>query len=172
MSERHWWYLFQEEVKSWDSTTWFRMCQFQTLAKKRHLQRHLLTELSAFLGVMIGVFWKRESRPIEWHHCPLLYHANFFSFFTSIVHGSSIMQTRREGSHTFCCSSANVLCSPRGHTTRPRSVLRDTLHHLSSFGLGLLLEIDSAVDDPRVHSILWITLKACLMCDLSDPVPI
>jgi hypothetical protein len=30
MSESHWWYLFYKEVKSWDSTTWFRIWQFQT----------------------------------------------------------------------------------------------------------------------------------------------
>jgi hypothetical protein len=26
----------------------------------------------SFLGVMIRVFWKKESRPIKWHHCRLL----------------------------------------------------------------------------------------------------
>ncbi len=32
MQESHWRYLFHKEAKSWDSTTWFRICQFQTKA--------------------------------------------------------------------------------------------------------------------------------------------
>ncbi len=42
--ESHWWYLFHKKVKSWDSTTWFRIWQFQTSALKLYLQRHLLAE--------------------------------------------------------------------------------------------------------------------------------
>ncbi len=34
MSESHWWYLFHKAVKSWDSTTWFRIWRFQTLGFK------------------------------------------------------------------------------------------------------------------------------------------
>ncbi len=33
-SESHWWYLFHKEVKSWDSTTWFRIWQSQTPTSK------------------------------------------------------------------------------------------------------------------------------------------
>ncbi len=40
----HWWYLFYNEEKSWDSTTWFRIWQFQTLVQNRYLQKHLLAE--------------------------------------------------------------------------------------------------------------------------------
>ncbi len=50
MSESHWWYLFHKEVKSWDSTTWFRILQFQTPAWKRYLQMHLPTERFIFWG--------------------------------------------------------------------------------------------------------------------------
>jgi hypothetical protein len=31
------------------------------------------------LGVNIGVFWKRESRPFEWRQCPLLTRQLFLS---------------------------------------------------------------------------------------------
>ncbi len=41
-----------------------------------------------FLGVLFGVFWKRESRPIKWHQRSLLTRRQLFSvfsLFTSIV---------------------------------------------------------------------------------------
>ncbi len=50
MSESHWRNLFHKEVKSWDSTTWFKIWQFQTPAWKRYLQMHLLAERFAFWG--------------------------------------------------------------------------------------------------------------------------
>ncbi len=34
MSESHWWYRFHKEVKSWGSTTWFRIWQFQSIIFK------------------------------------------------------------------------------------------------------------------------------------------
>ncbi len=73
MWENHWWYLFHKKVKSWDSTTWFKIWQFQTTAWERYLQVHLQDEKFVFFfRVMIGVFWKRESRPIECHPFRLL----------------------------------------------------------------------------------------------------
>jgi hypothetical protein len=36
-------------------------------------------------GVMIGVFWKRESRSTIWRKCCLLTSQLFFCHFTSIV---------------------------------------------------------------------------------------
>ncbi len=33
MSESHWWYVFHKEVKSWDSTVWFRSCNFKPRLK-------------------------------------------------------------------------------------------------------------------------------------------
>ncbi len=50
MSESQCWHLFHKRVKSWDSTTWFRIWQFQTRAWKRYLQMHLLAKRF--------VFWK------------------------------------------------------------------------------------------------------------------
>jgi hypothetical protein len=43
-----------------------------------------------FLGVNIGVFWKRESRPIEWHQC----HLSIRQFFvcTSIVYARIVLE--------------------------------------------------------------------------------
>jgi hypothetical protein len=73
MSESHLWYPFHKKVKSCDSTTWFRIWQFQTPAWKWYLQMHLLVErlVFFFLVLMIWVFWKRESRPIQWNLCRL-----------------------------------------------------------------------------------------------------
>jgi hypothetical protein len=82
MSESHRWYIFRKEVKSWDSTTWFRIWLFQTQAWKRCLQMHLVGEqLVFFWEVMIAVFWKRKSRPISWHQCRLLT-LHLFSLFS------------------------------------------------------------------------------------------
>ncbi len=81
MSENHWWYLFHKEVKSWDSTTWFRIWQFQTSAWKLCLQMHLLAERFVFLKVMIGVSWKRVSRPVQWHQCRLYTRQRFFCLY-------------------------------------------------------------------------------------------
>ncbi len=44
LAESRWWHLFHKEVKSWDSTTWFRIWQFQTPTEKRCFQLHLLAE--------------------------------------------------------------------------------------------------------------------------------
>ncbi len=48
VSESRWWYLIQKEVKSRDSRTWFRNCQFQTSAWKPYLQMLLLAERFVF----------------------------------------------------------------------------------------------------------------------------
>jgi hypothetical protein len=48
MPGSNWWNLFHKEVKSWDSTTWFRIWQFQTPALKRYLQMPLLAERFVF----------------------------------------------------------------------------------------------------------------------------
>ncbi len=48
---------------------------------------HLLAERFVFLWVMIGVFWKSESRPIKWHQYRLLL-SNFISVSTSVVYDS------------------------------------------------------------------------------------
>ncbi len=47
---------------------------------------HLLAKFFVFWGVMIGVFWKRESRPIKWHQCRLITR-QLSPAFTSIVYG-------------------------------------------------------------------------------------
>ncbi len=71
---KHWWYLFHKEVKSWESTTWFRIWQFQTPAWNRYLQTHLVAdERFVFWGVMIGVFWKRDPRAFKWPNSSCLH---------------------------------------------------------------------------------------------------
>ncbi len=74
MSESHWWYLIDKDVKIWDSTTWFKIWKFQTPAKKRDLQIHLLTEWLVCKAYDYPGFnfWKMVSRPIQWHQCCLL----------------------------------------------------------------------------------------------------
>jgi hypothetical protein len=49
ISESHWWHLFHKEVKSLDSTTWFRIWRSHTPALKLYLQMHLLAELNSLL---------------------------------------------------------------------------------------------------------------------------
>jgi hypothetical protein len=44
------WYPFRKELKSWDSTTWFRNRQLQTPAQKRYLQMLLMAERFVFFG--------------------------------------------------------------------------------------------------------------------------
>ncbi len=89
MTESRWWYLLHKEVKSWYSTTWFRIWQFQTPAQKRYLQMHLLAEpfvsgrwLSGFpergnQGLSIGTNFGSQL-------------AKLSSVFTSIVYGDNI----------------------------------------------------------------------------------
>ncbi len=48
---------FTKKVKSWDSTTCFRIWQFQTPAWKRYLRMHLLAERFVFWGL-----WSRFSK--------------------------------------------------------------------------------------------------------------
>ncbi len=70
MSKNHSWNLFHKGPNSWDSTTWFRIWQFQTLAERRFFE--CITLLIGlffvfffffffFCGVMIGVFLKRPT---------------------------------------------------------------------------------------------------------------
>jgi hypothetical protein len=82
-STSDWWLLFHKEVKSRDSTTWFRICPFQTLAWKRYLQMHLLAERFVLLGVNIGVFWGNQDLCCDSNVASLL--DSYSSDFTSIV---------------------------------------------------------------------------------------
>ncbi len=56
MSGTNWCRLFHKDVKSWDSSTWFRIWNYQTPAEKKYLHMHLLAERFVFWVVMIGVF--------------------------------------------------------------------------------------------------------------------
>ncbi len=76
ISERHWWFIFHKEVKSWDSRTWFRIWKFWAPAWKQYLQMHLMAERFVYRGDNWG-FWKRESKdetnltaPIPPHNAP------------------------------------------------------------------------------------------------------
>ncbi len=72
MSGSYWWYLFHKEVKSWDSATWFRIWQYFKSRLKSGIFKGISWLNGLFLGGMIGIFWKMESRPIKWHQCRLL----------------------------------------------------------------------------------------------------
>jgi hypothetical protein len=73
------WYLFQKEVKNWDYLTWFRIWQLQTPSLKA-VSSNASPSWTVFFfsGLVIGVFWKRESRHIEWHQSHLLTRHRFF----------------------------------------------------------------------------------------------
>ncbi len=128
MSESHWLYLFHKEVKSWDSTTWFRIWRFQTPGLKAVSSNLSPGWTVCFLGLMIGVFWKRESIPIKRHHC-LLYNRQLFSVFTSVVYGYTIAATPNEATWRLKSTKtltdrigaswiANILPRPRGSDGR------------------------------------------------------
>jgi hypothetical protein len=61
MSGSHWWYLLYKELKSWDSTTWFRVGKFWTPAGKQYVSSVAYFGWSvSFLGVIIGVLEKES----------------------------------------------------------------------------------------------------------------
>ncbi len=85
MLKRHWRYLLHKEGNSRDSTTWFRVWQFQTPDKKFYFQMHILTErfvfeydIRGFLGDWVKMY---PMAPV-----PLLTH-QLASVLTSIVCG-------------------------------------------------------------------------------------
>jgi hypothetical protein len=47
-----------EELRAWDSTTWFRIWQFHTSASNRHLQMHILAGRFVFCGWWSGFSWR------------------------------------------------------------------------------------------------------------------
>ncbi len=54
LSESNWWYLSRQEVKSLNTTTWFRIWHFQTLPQKRYLWMHLLAARFVFWWWWLG----------------------------------------------------------------------------------------------------------------------
>ncbi len=88
MSENHWTYLFHKEVKSWDSTTWFRIWHLQTPAYKRYLQMHLLAQQFRFWRCWSG-FSERRSQELSTNGTNVAsWFAKFSSVFTSIVYNT------------------------------------------------------------------------------------
>jgi hypothetical protein len=90
VKEPYWWDLFPKEVKRRDSTTWFRICQFQTPAKKGYLQMHLLAEWFVFWVWWSG-FTERGSQDLSNGTNVASLLTNFFSVFTSIVYDTSYL---------------------------------------------------------------------------------
>ncbi len=87
MSKSRWWYLFHEEVKSRDSTAWFRIWQFQTSALKVVSSNASPGwTVRFFFSAMIEIFWIWDSSTIQWRQYRLLTHP-LLSVSTSIVHG-------------------------------------------------------------------------------------
>jgi hypothetical protein len=78
VSASHWWYLFHQQVKSWDSTIWLRIWQFQTSGLTAVSSNASPVSTVRFLGVMLGVFWMRESRLKWWHQRRLLTRQFYF----------------------------------------------------------------------------------------------
>jgi hypothetical protein len=64
MSEIYQRYLFHKEMKSWDSTTWFRIWKFQNLGCKRYRQTDLLAEMWIFGGWWSGMS-ERDSQDLS-----------------------------------------------------------------------------------------------------------
>ncbi len=71
MLESHLWNLFYKEAKSWDSTTRFRIWQFQTLALKQYLQMHLVAkrvilgnDYRGFLKEWVKIFLMSPRSPL------------------------------------------------------------------------------------------------------------
>ncbi len=56
--------VIHRDRKSWDSTTWFRIWQFQTSAWTRYLQMHLLAEQFFLLGGSWSGFYDRGSHDL------------------------------------------------------------------------------------------------------------
>jgi hypothetical protein len=87
MSGSHWWNPFCKEVKSWDFTTRFRICQFQTPAWKQFLKMHLLAERFVFWAWWSGFPEGGSHGPFNDTIVPSKL-AYSLSVFTSIVYGS------------------------------------------------------------------------------------
>ncbi len=87
MSESHWWYLFHKEVKSWDSTTWFRIWQFQTPAETLYLQMHLLAERFVFRGWWSWFFERGCKDLSNGTNMQPLHSPTFFCLHIYIVYG-------------------------------------------------------------------------------------
>jgi hypothetical protein len=109
MSESYQCNLFLKKVKNWYSTTWFRIWQFQTPDSKRYL--HCISWLNgSFLGMMIEVFWTRESKPLWWHQRLPQNSPTFFSFDVYslwVDHGTGVktIERRKKKDPTVnCCS--------------------------------------------------------------------
>jgi hypothetical protein len=100
MLERHYWYQFYEEVKSWDSTTWLIIGQIQISGSKRYLQLHLLSERFVFLIVTARVFRKMESRRMSWYQRRL-----FSCQIVSCLHIYSLCVCSTAADYTSCLCS-------------------------------------------------------------------
>jgi hypothetical protein len=94
MSWSNWWFLSYKEVKSWDSTTCFRIWQYQTSAWRRYLQMHLLDDQFVFSYWLLELY-ERGSQNLS-HSTDLiasnqqygeLVRQQFFSVITSLVCG-------------------------------------------------------------------------------------
>jgi hypothetical protein len=72
----YWWYLFHKWVKR----------SFSTVPDifEPPIKCSIFKCISCFFGVNIGIFWKRESRPIEWRQCRL---SNCQVFFCLHIYG-------------------------------------------------------------------------------------
>ncbi len=78
-SESHWWNLLYQELKSYYSSAWFRIWQFQTVAWKRY-----------YISWLSGSFFQCDHRGFLKKGVKSYLMAsmsNFFRVFTSIIYG-------------------------------------------------------------------------------------
>jgi hypothetical protein len=152
MSESHWWYLFHKDVKSSSSTTWFRIRQFQNLAKNAVSSNASPGWTVRFLGSW-SEFSERVSQGLSNGTKVASQLANFFSVFTSIVDGrygvwshTRLLKHRcRADGGPFClptkrrvtCGLANLTCGRSG-PSRPRDPFNN-LNRTRNIWAGLVL---------------------------------
>jgi hypothetical protein len=124
MSESRWWCLLYKEWKSYDSTTWFRIWQFQTPAWKRYLQMHLLAERLAFKGWWSG-FSERVIQNLFLDTNVASDHANIFSVFSSIVYDACTCSSSRAVNKDYISLLASRIALHRIYVPGPCAAARE-----------------------------------------------
>jgi hypothetical protein len=88
----YWWYPFRKYVKC----SFFTTFQIFKATPKCSIFKCILWSNGSFLGGEHRGFWKRESRPIEWHQCCSLTRQLFFR-----LHIYSLRVMSRHYGHAF-----------------------------------------------------------------------
>lgn len=80
MSGSHSWYIFHKSVKSCNSTTWFRIGQFQTITwtVERAIFSIFLRNVNSFGLYDPDILKRKLVSSFKWHESRLLVHPTFF----------------------------------------------------------------------------------------------